>query len=129
VNATEALYRSSLLLEGRYDELTEMTGLRAELAIALTRLARDPTDNQAGAAPQGAEPQGAEPQAPAALFRRAVTVIDDGRVRMLSDLMERDRDQLSHLEARRSDLYRAYLAAAERLRGYEAEQWQVFQRL
>lgn len=129
VDATEALYRSSLLLEGRYDELTEMTGLRAELAIALTRLARDPTDNQAGAAPQGAEPQGAEPQAPAALFRRAVTVIDDGRVRMLSDLMERDRDQLSHLEARRSDLYRAYLAAAERLRGYEAEQWQVFQRL
>jgi hypothetical protein len=117
VDATEALYRGSLLVEARYDELTEMTGLRAELAIALTRQPGDLTVDQGGAAPQGE-----------ALLRRAVTVIDDGRVRMLGDLMERDRDQLSRLAARRPDLYQAYVAAAERLRGYETEQWRHFQR-
>ena len=33
-----------MLLEARYDELTDMAGLRAELAAALARQARDAAD-------------------------------------------------------------------------------------
>jgi tetratricopeptide (TPR) repeat protein len=117
LEAAETLYRGSLLLEARYDELTETAGLRAELAIALARLARHPGGDQAGG-----------PQA-GGLLRRAVTVVDDGRVRMLGDLMEQDREQLRRLEAGQRDLHRAYVTASERLRVHESEQWRAFQPL
>ena len=48
---------------------------------------------------------------------------------MLSDLMERDREQLHRLEAERPGLYRAYVEASERLRTYESEEWRAFQLL
>ncbi len=105
LDAAEILYRGSLLLDARYDELSEMAGLRAELAIALMRLAGRHAGQVADGAPEAVP-----------LLRRAVTVIDDGRVRLLSDLMERDRERLRQLEAARPGLYRAYVEASERLR-------------
>jgi len=111
--AADARYRESLLLEARYDELTEMTGLRAELAVALAR--------QAGEAMTDAD----------RLLRRAVTVVEDGRMQMLRELTEHHpgHAQLARLRIERPGIYQDYLAKAERLRDLENEQWREFQQV
>lgn len=115
LDAADARYRESLLLEARYDELTDMTGLRAELAVALARQVRGPAI-------------AVSPDADA-LLRRAVTVVENGRMQMVGDLMERDRARLDRLQAEHLDLYQSYFSKAERLREYESKQWQEFQQL
>jgi tetratricopeptide (TPR) repeat protein len=122
--AANARYRESLQLEARYDELTDMTGLRAELAAALCLQSQDAVDlTESGSPIQGRLGGVANANA---LLKRAVTVIEDGRMQMLGDLMERDRAQLTRLRAEHPDLYESYLVKAEELREYQSQQWQEF---
>jgi tetratricopeptide (TPR) repeat protein len=114
LDAADARYRESLLLEARYDELTDITGLRAELAAAL------------GAAAAGRSSEAADADK---LLRRAVTVVENGRMQMLRELTERDRTLLARLRDEHNDLYQSYLTKAERLREYENKQWREFQQL
>jgi hypothetical protein len=108
LDASSAWYRESLELEARYDELSEVAGLEAELAAALA--------NQAQSAPD------------AALLRRAVATIENGRMRLIGELMERDEAALERLRTERSSSYEAYRGAAERLRSLDAAQWAEFAR-
>jgi hypothetical protein len=116
-----------LLLEARYDELTDMTGLRAELAAALCQQARDSADLIEPVSHD--EGRRGEVTDSYILLRRAVTVIENGRMQMLGDLMERDRFQLTRLRAEYPDLYENYLVKAEQLRERQSQQWQEFQQL
>lgn len=106
LDASNAWYRESLELEARYDELSEVAGLEAELAAALVNQARSTPD--------------------AALLRRAVATIENGRMRMIGELMERDEAALERLREERPSLYEAYRGAAERLRSRDAAQWAEF---
>jgi tetratricopeptide (TPR) repeat protein len=114
LDAANARYRESLLLEAQYDELTDMTGLRAELAAALGSAAADRSGETADAEE---------------LLRRAVTVVENGRMQMLGELTERDRTLLTRLRDEHADLYQSYLMNTERLREYENKQWREFQQL
>jgi tetratricopeptide (TPR) repeat protein len=118
LDAADARYRDSLLLEARYDELTDMTGLRSELAAALAMEAQ-----YAGRTGESTDAD--------RLLRRAVTIIDCGRMQMLGELTEhyRERERLDRLRARHPDIYQDYLTKAERLREQENEQWREFQQL
>jgi hypothetical protein len=91
-----------------------MTGLRAELAAALGSAAADRSGETADAEE---------------LLRRAVTVVENGRMQMLGELTERDRTLLARLRDEHADLYQSYLTNAERLREYEHKQWREFQQL
>jgi tetratricopeptide (TPR) repeat protein len=114
LDAANARYRESLLLEARYDELTDMAGLPAELAAALGSAAADGSSEAADADE---------------LLRRAVTVVENGRMQMLGELTERDRSLLVKLQDEHPDLYQSYLTRSERLREYENNQWREFQQL
>lgn len=127
LDAANARYRESLLLEARYDELTDMAGLRAELAAALCQQARDSADLIEYGSPD--ESRMGEVVDSSALLKRAVTVIENGRMQMLGDLLERDRSQLTRLRVEHPDLYESYLGKAEQLREYQSQQWQEFQQL
>ena len=61
------------------------------------------------------------------LRRRAVAALEDGRMRLLGDLMEGDTAGLGRLSGARPDLYADYLGRAERLRELQAAQWAAFQ--
>lgn len=111
LDASSASYRESLQLEARYDELTDVAGVETELAAALANLARDATDADAAEA----------------LLRRAAATIENGRMRLIGELMERDVAALDELRTARLELYEAYQVASERLRGQEAAQWTDFQ--
>ena len=109
--AADARYRESLQLEARFDELTDIAGLAAELACALARQARIDEGS---------------PDA-RALLRRAVAAMENGRMRLLGDLMERDAAGLDRLREQRPELHADYLATAQRLHEHEAAQWAGFQ--
>ena len=111
LDASSASYRESLQLEARYDELTDVAGVETELAAALVNLARDATDADAAGA----------------LLRRAAATIENGRMRLIGELMERDVAALDELRTARPELYEAYRVASERLRGQDAAQWADFQ--
>jgi hypothetical protein len=112
LDAADARYRESLLLEARYDELTDMAGLRSELAAALVRQAGEAADGDG-------------------LLRRAVAVLENGRMQIQGELMGQHREQarLARLRAEHPDIYEDYLAKAERLREHENEQWREFQQI
>jgi len=111
LDASNASYRESVQLEARYDELTDVAGMETELAAALVNLARDTTDADAAEA----------------LLRRAAATIENGRMRLIGELMERDAAALDELRTARLELYEAYQVASERLRGHDAAQWADFQ--
>jgi hypothetical protein len=126
LTATDDRYRESLLLEARYDELMEMTGLRTELAVALARQAQD-TVSRAASGPPDAGRAGDITDADQ-LLQRAVTVVENGRMQLLGELTEhhRERDRLARLRVEHPDIYQDYLTKAERLREHENEQWREF---
>lgn len=126
LDAADARHRESLLLEARYDELTDMTGLRAELATALVRQARDTANSATSGSPAGRTGEITDADR---LLRRAVTVVENGRMQMLGELTEphRERARLTRLRAEHPDIYGDYLTKAERLREQENEQWREFQ--
>ncbi len=115
LDAADARYRQSVRLEARFDELTDTTGLSAELAAALASQARAAVDG----GPQGSGARELE--------RRAVATLESGRMRLLGDLMEGDAIRLGQLAVVRPELYADYLASAERLRELQAAQWAAFQ--
>jgi hypothetical protein len=111
LDASDARYRESLQLEARYDELTEVTDLPIELAAALASHARNAESAQA-----------AEP-----LLQRAVAAIENGRMRLIGDLMKRDQAALEELRTTRPALHEAYRAAAARVRELDTAQWAQFE--
>jgi tetratricopeptide (TPR) repeat protein len=110
LDAADARYRESLQLVARYDELTGMTGLPTELAAALVSQARE-----------------AEADAAGTLLRRAVATIENGRMRLIGDLMERDQAALDELRRARPVLYKSYRTASARLHELDAAQWAEFE--
>ena len=111
LDAFGARYRESLQPEARYDELSDVAGLTAELAAALA--------SQAGDA--------AEADAEGTLLRRAAAALENGRMQLIGDLMERDQAALAKLQSVREELYEAYQAASQRLREQDSAEWAQFQ--
>jgi tetratricopeptide (TPR) repeat protein len=111
LDAFGARYRESLQPEARYDELTDVAGLPAELAAALASQARD----------------AAAADAAGTLLRRAAATLENGRMQLIGDLMERDQAVLVGLRSVRPQLYEAYRAASQRLREQDAAEWAQFQ--
>ena len=95
MDAGEALYSSSVLLDSRTAELATTAGLHSQLGYALARIARP---------------------------RDAVTALERGRAREIGEVLARDRAELAELEVVNVDLYNAYRRAADAVRTSEAQE-------
>ncbi|MDJ0707665.1 MAG: CHAT domain-containing protein [Leptolyngbyaceae cyanobacterium MO_188.B28] len=95
LQAAETLYQSSILLEGKANELAETADLPRRAAYALARCG----DLQA-----------------------AVLTLEQGRARGLSETLDRDRADLSQLQQTHPHLYDQYQDVTNQLRNLETQQ-------
>lgn len=92
VQALEQIYRTQLLRTSQETWLSEAFGLHARAAYALARCNR---------------------------LQEAVTTLEQGRARGLSEVLARDRADLERIQQKEPDLYAKYQEAVERLRQLE----------
>ena len=95
LQASEILYQSADLLDGKAAELTETANLPRRAAYALTRNGN---------------------------LQKAVEVLERGRARGLSETLERDRADLKSLKKSAPALYKQYTDVTNQLRNLEAQQ-------
>jgi CHAT domain-containing protein len=93
--AAETLYTACLLLDGRAAELQETADLPRRAAYAYVKTGQ---------------------------LDRAITTIERGRARGLSETLNRDRADLQQLQKQRTDLYTAYQDIPNQLRNLESQQ-------
>ncbi|MEM9450348.1 MAG: CHAT domain-containing protein [Cyanobacteria bacterium P01_E01_bin.6] len=95
LQAAEILYQRANLLDGRADELTETAALPRRAAYALARGGH---------------------------LQTAVEVLEQGRARGLSEALDRDRSDLSQLQATHPHLVTRYQDITNQLRNLETQQ-------
>ncbi|NJL87327.1 MAG: CHAT domain-containing protein [Leptolyngbyaceae cyanobacterium SM1_1_3] len=95
LQASEILYQSANLLDGKAAELAETADLPRRAAYALARSGN---------------------------LQTAAEVLEQGRARGLSETLERDRADLANLEKSAPALYNQYLDITTQLRNLEAQQ-------
>ncbi len=93
--ATETLYQSCILLDGKAAELQETVDLPRRFAYALARIGN---------------------------LIKAVETLEQGRARGLSESLDRDRTNLDNLKEQNETLYTQYKDITQRLRNLEAHQ-------
>lgn len=95
LQATESLYRSSLLRTSQEVELSESGDLSSRATFALAKVGD---------------------------LRAAVLTLEKGRARALSEALQRDRINLAQIATLAPDYYQQYLTAANALRQFEADE-------
>ncbi|WP_346290762.1 CHAT domain-containing tetratricopeptide repeat protein [Sphaerothrix gracilis] len=95
LQASEILYQSANLLDGKAAELTETADLPRRAAYALARSGH---------------------------LHKAVEVLEQSRARGLSETLERDRADLENLKKSAPTLYEQYINVTTQLRNLEAQQ-------
>lgn len=95
LGAAESLYQACILLDGRTAELAEMAALIRRAAYAFAHVGN---------------------------FQKAAEVLEQGRARGLSEILDRDRADLTQLQQTALHLYEQYQDIANRLRNLESQQ-------
>ena len=95
LQAAETLYQGAILLDSKATELAATADLHRQAAYALAR-----TDK----------------------LQAAILVLEQGRARGLSESLERDRANLTHLERTTPQLYQQYQTLTTQLRNLESQQ-------